>query len=60
MDCGSLLPLSRPQPQTQARDVDGPGRDEVDIDALAAEIAARVLETIAVERERNEEASAWH
>lgn len=30
-----------------------------DWDAIAAEIAARILETLAVERERNSEEAAW-
>jgi hypothetical protein len=51
------LPTSQPQPQSQGDDA--PTGDKPDVDAIAAEIAARILETLAVERERNSEEASW-
>jgi hypothetical protein len=51
------LPMSQPQMHLQG---DGaPAAERPDWDAIAVEIAARILETLAVERERNSEEAAW-
>jgi hypothetical protein len=50
-------PLQTTQSQTQGEDA--PAGERPDVDAIAAEIAARILETLAVERERNSEEAAW-
>jgi len=46
-------PPPRP-PRTVRRD-----GDDLDVEALAAEIAARILEAIEMARERNDEEAAW-
>lgn len=51
--------LSWPLPMSQPQRDDARAGDKPDIDAIAAEIAARILETLAVERERNSEEAAW-
>jgi hypothetical protein len=49
------LPMSQLQPQGAG----APAAERPDVDAIAAEIAARILQTLAVERERNSEEAAW-
>ena len=58
---GQLLswPLPMSQPQLQPQSDDGSVAERPDWDAIAAEIAARILETLAVERERNSAEAAW-
>jgi len=53
----SSWPLATAQPQPQSDEASA--GEKPDVDAIAAEIAARILETLAVERERNSEEAAW-
>ncbi|MGZ5205596.1 MAG: hypothetical protein ACXWIZ_11955 [Caldimonas sp.] len=47
-------------PLPQPRSVGRLDRGDMDLDAIAEEIAARILEIIAVERQRNDEDASWH
>jgi hypothetical protein len=52
-------PLRMSQPQLQPQGDGAQAAERPDWDAIAAEIASRILETLAVERERNSEEAAW-
>ncbi|MEO8526437.1 MAG: hypothetical protein ABI460_17055 [Caldimonas sp.] len=52
-------PLQLTSPRQQPQGDDASAGERPDVDAIAAEIAARILQTLAVERERNSEEAGW-
>ena len=57
---GALAGQIAAWPPASPRDAGRLGRGDLDLDAIAEQVAARIFEMIAVERERNDEDASWH